>query len=397
MLRFLTAGESHGRGLVALVESFPAGFPIDVTDIDRHLSRRQRGHGRGKRMQIERDRVVILAGLRHGQTLGSPIACLIENREWARWKAVMAPSALDSQGTSGPARRAAAVTAARPGHADLAGAIKFDTHDLRDVLERASARETAARVACGAIARQLLEFFDIRIASHVLSIGRIRLNRRVVSFGEVITSADDSPVRCVDPTVSKEMIAEINEATREGDTVGGVFEVRAVNLPVGLGSPAQWSTRLDGALAAAIMSIPSVKAVEIGDGVAAGRKRGSQVHDRIEYSPLPEYRRTRGFFRRTNRAGGIEGGMTNGAELVIRGTCKPIATLTRPLDSIDVVSKKKVLAAVERSDVCIVPAAAVVGEAMAAMVLASAFTDTFGGDNRSEIETNFQSYLDKEY
>ena len=398
MLRFLTAGESHGRGLVGIIESFPAGFEISIEAVNHQLSRRQTGFGRGKRMRIENDRVTILSGIRHGQTLGSPISILIENKDWPNWKDAMdagVPVPHDHNRNGKQVRPV--ITTPRPGHADLAGGIKYHTHDLRNVLERASARETAARVACGAIARQLLEYFDIQLASHVLAIGKTKLGQKRVSFLEIVEKSDSSPVRCVDSDTSARMVAEIKKAIDDGDTLGGVFEVRAVNLPVGLGSPAQWFARLDGTLAAAVMSIPSVKAVEIGDGFLSSRKRGSRVHDQIYFESSAASIRRKHFVRRTNNAGGIEGGMTNGEELVVRAACKPIATLLHPLDSVDILTKSLAKGAVERSDVCIVPSAAVVGEAMVALALASAFTDKFGHDSRTEIEANFRAYLEREF
>jgi len=398
MVRFLTAGESHGRGIIGLIESFPAGYEISVKQINRQLARRQLGYGRGKRMQIEKDRATVLSGLRHGRSLGSPITCMIENKDWPNWRKIMDPEAPISGRLSRQERsRAYDVTAPRPGHADLAGAIKYDTHDLRNILERASARETAARVACGAIARQLLESYDIGIASHVTSIGTVRLKKRKTNFDEIFEKADSSPVRCIDPAVSKEMVSEIKQAIKEKDTLGGIFEVRISNLPIGLGSTAQWYSRLDGALAAAMMSIQSIKGVEIGDGFAVSRRRGSKAHDEIYYNRQSGGERSKNFIRRTNYAGGVEGGMTNGAELVIRAACKPISTLRQPLDTVDVKTGEKTTAMVERSDACVVPAAAVVGEAMAAMVLASAFTDRFGNDCRTDIDANFNSWLNRKF
>ena len=398
MLRFSTAGESHGRAIIGLVDSFPAGLSISVDEINRHLTRRQGGYGRGGRMQIEKDRAVLLSGVRNGVTLGSPIAVMIENRDWKNWKKLMDPQKPISKNLSGRQRRLAyETTRPRPGHADLAGAIKYNTHDIRNVLERASARETAVRVACGAIAGQLLERFDIRIASHVLAIGQTRLKRKKYRFEEIVNLADGSKVRCIDPDVSKTMIDQIDKAKKEGDTLGGVFEVRVANLPVGLGSTAQWYTRLDGALAAAFMSIQSVKGVEIGDGFASAGKPGSRVHDALYYRQGESAGRGKSFIRRTNAAGGLEGGLTNGSELVIRGACKPISTLMQPLDTVDVNTKEAVKAITERSDFCIVPAAAVVGEAMTAMVLASFFTDKFGNDSIVEIEANLEAYLNREF
>lgn len=398
MLRFLTAGESHGRGLIGVIESFPAGFEISVEAINRQMTRRRMGFGRGKRMQIEQDRVEVLSGLRHGRTLGSPITCLIENRDWPNWQQIMdaekaPPDDLDHR----QRRLAHDVSAPRPGHADLAGAIKYHTYDLRNILERASARETAARVACGSIARQLLEHYQIEIASHVISIGPVSLGRRKVEFDDIRRLADASPVRCIDPAVSDNMVAEIKKAMKDKDTLGGVFEVRLANLPVGLGSTAQWYTRLDGALAATLMSIQSVKGVEIGDGFAASRKRGSKAHDQIYYRNQDPPDRRKNFVRRTNHAGGLEGGITNGAELVLRAACKPISTLMQPLDTVDINTHRETKAMVERSDACIVPAAAVIGEAMAAMVVASAFTDKFGHDSKTEIDANFEAYLRREF
>jgi len=398
MLRFLTAGESHGRGLIGVIESFPAGFEISVDDIHRQLARRQTGFGRGKRMQIEKDRVEIVSGLRHGKTLGSPISCLIENRDWPNWQKIMDPSQPIPDDLNHRQRHLAFdVTAPRPGHADLAGAIKYHTHDLRNILERVSARETAVRVACGSFARQLLEHYQIQIASHVVSIGTVSLGRKKIGFDEIRDRADASPVRCLDSTISDKMVAEIKQAMRDRDTLGGIFEVRVANLPVGLGSAAQWFTRLDGALAAAFMSIQSVKGVEIGDGFAVSRMRGSKAHDQIYYDAQRPPDRSKNYVRRTNHAGGLEGGITNGAELIVRAACKPISTLMQPLKTIDIKSHKPVAAMVERSDACIVPAAAVIGEAMAAMVLASAFTDKFGNDSKTEIDDHFKAYLEREF
>jgi chorismate synthase len=399
MLRFLTAGESHGQGLIALIEYFPSGFEISIEAVNRQLARRQQGYGRGKRMQIEKDRAVILSGLRHGRTIGSPIACLIENKDWPKWEKVMDPHVTPSPDQLNHRERHLTndVTAPRPGHADLAGGIKYDTHDLRNILERASARETAARVAAGSVARQLLEKYGIQIASHVLSIGSVRSKRQKSKFDEILAEADASPVRCIDPDASETMKAEIKQAIRDKDTLGGVFEVRVAGLPVGLGSTAQWYTRLDGALAAAMMSIQSVKGVEIGDGFGISRKRGSKAHDQIYYRRQSSTDRSKNYYRRTNHAGGLEGGITNGTELVVRAACKPISTLMQPMDTVDVKSREKVSAMVERSDTCVVPAAAVIGEAMAAMVLASAFTDKFGHDSRTEIDAAFDAYLNREF
>lgn len=396
MPRFLTAGESHGQAIIGLIESFPAGFTISVKAINNQLTRRRKGFGRGGRMRIERDRVTILGGLRHGRTLGSPIICLIENRDWPNWKKVMAPVELP-MGRLSPSdkKRLDPMTAPRPGHADLAGMIKYSTGDIRDVLERASARETAARTAIGAIARQFLEHFDIRIASHVVAVGKVGIVRKNISFEEIMESGDASPVRCVDKTTERKMIDLIRRVKKAGDTLGGIFEVRVTGLPIGLGSNAQWYQRLDSRLAGAMMSIQSVKGVEIGAALTNSRKIGSRVHDRIYFEGGNVAGRLKGLSRRTNAAGGIEGGMSNGSDIIIRAACKPIATLRKGLETVDIASREKRPAVVERADVCVVPAAAVVGEAMAAMVIADAFMEKFGGDNRAEIETAYRTWLEQ--
>ncbi len=393
MLRFLTSGESHGQALIGLIESFPAGVKISLPGINRHLHRRQQGYGRGARMRIETDRATVLTGVRNGYTLGSPIAIRITNRDWRNWKKIMDPFKPVAKKLSDRQHRLAHdVTKPRPGHADLAGAIKYHTYDLRNILERASARETATRVACGAVARQLLEYFDIRIASHVISIGKASL-RKKVSFDTIEKDADTSPVRCVDHNAEKRMIDQIKLARRNRDTVGGVFEVRATGLPVGLGDHAQWFHRLDAALAQAIMSIQSVKGVEIGDGFAAAHLPGSKVHDEIQPDNTDDAIRRKHFGRKSNVAGGVEGGISNGEEIIVRGACKPISTLMQPLNTVDIVNREKAEAMVERSDICVVPAAAIVGEAMVAMVLASAFTDKFGHDSITDIEDNFNAFV----
>jgi len=397
-VRFFTAGESHGRGIIGLIESFPAGYEISAAEIDRQLVRRQQGYGRGQRMKIEKDRVRILSGMRQGLTLGSPIACLIENRDWPNWRKIMDPhSPIPDKLTAREKRRAFEVTAPRPGHADLAGGIKYHTHDLRNILERASARETAARVACGAVARQFLEAYHIFIASHVISIGKVKARAGKTVFEEIANRADHSPVRCIDQRASEKMKEEIRKAIQQKDSLGGVFEVRVAGLPVGLGANSQWLDRLDAMLAAAMMSIPSVKGVEIGDGFAGSRRPGSRAHDRIEYKAEKGSEKSKRYVRRTNHAGGIEGGITNGAELIVRAACKPISSLRRPQPTVDVVSKKAARAMAERADTCVVPAAAVVGEAMAAMILSRAFVDKFGHDCKTDIDANFEAYLSREY
>jgi len=387
MLRFMTAGESHGPALIGLIEAFPAGLELSIDAIDRELTRRRQGYGRSRRMRLEQDRAIILSGLRRGRTIGSPIAIMIENRD-------RRPEMTAGRLTSGASHRP--ITIPRPGHADLAGAIKFATSDVADVLERASARETAVRVACGAVARQLLDHFGIRIVSHTIAIGSVGIGRKRHTFEEIVIAADGSPVRCVEAAAAARMVRAIQAAKKDKDSLGGIFEVRATGLPIGLGSNAQWYTRLDGALAAAIMSIPSVKGVEIGEGFSCSRRRGSLVHDAVYYDPRQSGGPAKGLFRKSNAAGGLEGGMTNGAEIVLRAACKPIATLRDPLATIDLTAKTTVRAMVTRADVCIVPAAGVVGEAMTAMVLASAFTDVFGGDSLHQMEENVRSYRQRE-
>jgi chorismate synthase len=385
MLRFLTAGESHGEALVAIVEGLPAGLALTGAEIDQQLRQRQGGHGRGRRMAIEADAVEILSGVRHGVTLGSPVALLIRNKDWVNWQWTMAvtPEPLP---TAGGAHRAP-VTRPRPGHADLAGALKYGHTDLRNVLERASARETAARVAAGACARALLGHLGVRIASHVTAIGGVRREEAApVAFEAVVAAADANDVRCVDPTLAGRMIAAIDEARAAGDTLGGTFEVVATGVPAGLGSYVQWDRRLDGRLAQALMSVPAVKAVEVGDGVSSAYRPGSQVHDAIlpAADPTVPYRLT----RPTNRAGGIEGGVTNGEDVRVTGYLKPIATLMSPLPSVDLRTGQDAPAAIERSDTCAVPAAAVIGEAVVAVVLADALLESFGSDSIDAIVRN---------
>jgi chorismate synthase len=380
---FTTAGESHGKALIAIVEGLPAGLEISVEKINYQLWRRQQGYGRGGRMKIESDKVEILSGVRHGKTLGSPVAVLIENRDFVHWDQIMSVEKLLET-----PKMLRTVKRPRPGHADLAGGLKFQTRDLRDILERASARETAARVACGAIAQQLLEFFGIQIRSHVVRIGNVPTTEiRLKSWEEICAIPDDSPLRCADKQLEQEMIKLIDRAKEAGDTLGGVFEVVAKNLPVGLGSHVSWREKLDGQIAQAIMSIHAVKAVEIGEGVANASKFGSEVHDEIVYEGSK-------FKRLTNRAGGLEGGITNGEELRVRGYMKPISTLRKPLRSVDIDTKEPELAAFERSDVTAVPAAGVIGEAMLAIVLANAMREKFGGDSLEEMMRNFQSYCE---
>src|SRR6202142_188616 len=394
MLRFVTAGESHGQALIAWISGLPAGVCVDLEFIQRELHRRQLGYGRGGRQKIEKDAADILAGVRHGKTIGAPIAVRIENRDWKNWEKTLpvgAPAyAEDTDGadSSDPKSAQRQLTAPRPGHADLAGALKFNFHDARYVLERASARETAARVAAGAFAKLLLKNFGTEIASHTIQVSDIRLNR-AAPWDEVRAICEDldSPLRCVDAATEEKMKAEVDAALKAGDTVGGVFEILVHNVPVGLGSYAQWDEKLDGRLAQALMSVQAVKAVEIGAGILAAGSRGSTVQDEISYDKAAHR-----FTRATNRAGGLEGGITNGEDLVIRGFLKPISTLRKPLGSTDMVTKEPVQAAYERSDWCVVPAGAVVGEAMVALVLADAFLQKFGGDSLAEMQRNFEGY-----
>ena len=383
MLRFCTAGESHGQALLAFVSGLPAGLAVDVELINRELHRRQLGYGRGGRQKIEKDRADIFAGVRHGRTIGAPVALRIENRDWANWQKI-----LPVEATSAPEAESRKLVAPRPGHADLAGSQKFNFHDARYVLERASARETAARVAAGAFAKQLLKQFGTEIASHTIQVGHARLERSA-TWHEIQAVSEDleSPLRCVDAQTQEKMKAEVDVALKAGDTVGGVFEIVAHNVPVGLGSHAQWDEKLDGRLAQALMSVQAVKAVEIGSGVLAAGSYGSEVQDEISYD------KAAGQFRRgSNRAGGLEGGITNGEDVAIRGYLKPISTLRKPLGTVDMVTKEPVQAAYERSDWCVVPAGSVAGEAMVALVLADAFLQKFGGDSLAELRRNFESY-----
>ena len=383
MLRFYTAGESHGQALLAFVSGLPASLPVDVEFINRELHRRQLGYGRGGRQKIEKDRAEIFAGVRHGQTIGAPIALRIENRDWANWEKALPVE--DSPELAGQDKK---LVAPRPGHADLAGSQKFNFHDARYVLERASARETAARVAAGAFAKLLLRQFGTEIASHTAQVGHVKLERKA-SWEEILAvSADlESPLRCVDAAVQDKMKAAVDAALKAGDTVGGVFEVVAHNVPVGLGSHAQWDEKLDGRLAQTVMSIQAVKGVEIGAGVTAAGSYGSEVQDEISYDKAAKR-----FRRSSNRAGGLEGGITNGEDVIVRGYLKPISTLRRALGTADMVTKEPVQAAYERSDWCVVPAAGVAGEAMVALVLADAFLQKFGGDSLAEMRRNFESY-----
>jgi chorismate synthase len=385
-LRFTTAGESHGPALVAVLEGVPAGLPLLAEHVDADLARRQQGYGRGRRMQIETDRVEFLSGVRAGETLGGPIAMLVRNADWKNWVDVMDPAPRETD----PDPRRRALTRVRPGHADLTGVLKYERADARDILERASARETTMRVAVGAVCRRLLAELGVRIGSHVVHLGGI--DCAPVELPEELNAASDaSPVRVLDPAAEQAMIARIDEAKRAGNTLGGIVEVVATGLPVGLGSHVSWDRKLDGRLGQAMLSIPAVKGVEIGLGFDAARRSGAEVHDEIALAPG----RTRaGNVRRlTNRAGGLEGGMTNGEPLLVRVAMKPISTLMRPLQTIDVRSAEPAAAAAERSDVTAVPAMGVIAEAMAAIVLAEAALEKFGGDSLGELRRNAESYL----
>jgi len=381
MLRYLTAGESHGPGLLAILEGMPAGLPLRLDKIDLELARRQQGYGRGGRMQIEADRVEVRAGVRGGVTLGSPIALLIRNRDWENWAGVMA---VEGSCLGEP------VTCPRPGHADLAGGLKYNQYDLRNILERSSARETAARVAVGAVCKQLLAQFFIQVRSLVVEIGGVRAEVPDEPVEEVFQQAEESPVRCPDEAAARRMMQRIDEARDCGDSVGGVFRVVATNVPPGLGSHVHWERKLDGRLAQALMSVQAIKGVEVGLGFEASRRPGSAVHDAIYYDSAGQR-----FFRKTNRAGGIEGGMSNGQPIVLQAAMKPIPTLRQALDSVDVVSKQPQPATHERSDVCAVPAAAVVGEAVVAYELARAMREKFGGDSLEEMRRNFAAYMEQ--
>jgi len=375
MLRFLDAGESHGKCLLGIIEGLPAGFSLNEEKINLNLTRRQGGYGRGERMKIEQDRVEILCGLVEGKTIGSPLGLMIKNKDWENWQDKKYPS----------------LTIPRPGHADFAGAIKYGFEDVRKVLERASARQTAMRVAIGSVASSLLEEFNIGIYSYVLRIGQVKA-RRITSFNPKIkVEINKSPVYCMDGIATIGMCREIDRAREKGDTLGGVFEMVTTGVPVGLGSYVQWDRRLDAQLASAFMSIPGVKAVEIGEGIEASKKKGSDIHDEIFAQEEPRKNSSR-YYRKTNRAGGIEGGVTNGEEVIIRAYIKPIPTLINSLRSIDFATKKETKAIYQRSDICVVPAASVVGEAVAAWEIAVAFLEKFGGDSLVEIKENYKNY-----
>jgi chorismate synthase len=385
MFRFTTAGESHGPALVSIVEGLPAGMPVDVERINHELKRRQLGYGRGGRMKIEKDQVEILSGVRHGLTLGSPVAMIIHNKDWSNWTEIMSVEPSDIA-----PEKSRQLKRPRPGHADLAGGQKFGARDLRNVLERASARETTSRVACGALARQLLGSFGVEIRSHVMQLGGIPEKALELMWEQIASIPEDAPLRCADSEAEKRMVELVDRKREAGDTLGGVFEVVARGVVPGLGSHTAWDLKLDGRLAQAIMSIPAVKAVSIGAGLEASSLPGSEVHDEIAYN-----NETKEFIRETNRAGGMEGGITNGEELRVRGHLKPLSTLRRPLKSVDIDTKEDRPAGFERSDITAVPAAGVIGEAMVALVLAGAMREKFGGDSLGEMKRNFDGYREE--
>jgi len=419
-LRYITAGESHGKALIGILEGIPSGLSISAEDIDRDLKRRQGGHGRGGRMKIESDHAEILSGVCCGKTIGSPISILIENKDWANWQDVMSSdnlpesphSPLWKRGAEGDFKggKGGFVTRPRPGHADLSGAIKYDSHDIRNILERSSARETAMRVALGVMAKKFLSEFNIKVGSHVIQIGTVRIqNLKEKELSKIFEKAEKSPVRCPDEVASKKMVKLIDRAIKEGNSLGGIFEVFVIGVPVGLGSHIQWDRRLDGRLAQALMSIQAIKGVEVGLGFDMSRRFGSEVMDEIFYRAKSKEQRaksinselrtpnselTAGFYRKTNYAGGIEGGMTNGMPIILRAAMKPIPTQKKPLRSIDIITKRPIEAAYERSDICAVPAASVIGEAMIALTIADAFLEKFGGDSITEVKRNYDSYIE---
>lgn len=382
-MRYLTSGESHGPQLTAIIEGVPANVPLSIEKINEQLLRRMKGHGRGRRMQIEKDQVQIAAGVRHGKTTGAPICLVVENKDWTHWEKIMSPAPVNGEEYEEKRR----VARPRPGHADLNGALKYNQRDMRNILERSSARETAIRVAVGAVARQLLEQFDITIGSHVLRIGEVEAKQVDVSLDELIRITEESPVRCLDPEAGQRMMDLIDKAKADGDSLGGIVEVIADGVPIGLGSHVQWDRKLDGRLAQAIMSIQAFKGVEIGIGFEAAARPGSQVHDEII---LDEQK---GYARSTNRAGGLEGGMTNGMPVVVRGVMKPIPTLYKPLKSVDIDTKETFEATIERSDSCAVPAASVVAEAVVSFALADALCEKFGSDSLEEMKANYAAYM----
>ncbi|MCZ8512946.1 chorismate synthase [Paenibacillus filicis] len=383
-MRYLTAGETHGPQLTAIIEGFPSNVTINFEEVNNQLARRQKGYGRGRRMQIEKDTAAILGGVRHGKTTGAPIALVVENNDWKHWTSVMNIEPIE--GSDETKRR---VNRPRPGHADLNGGLKYNQRDLRNILERSSARETTIRVAVGAMARELLKEFGIKVAGQVIRIGDVEVNRKELPIDELIRITEESPVRVTDPEAEAKMIAAIDAAKEDGDTLGGIVECIIEGVPVGLGSHVQWDRKLDGRIAQAVVSIQAFKGVEFGIGFEAAERRGSTVHDEINYDA------DRGFTRATNRAGGFEGGMTTGEPIVVRGVMKPISTLYKALQSVDIDTKEAFTAQVERSDTCAVPAAGVILENVVAWEVAKAFMEKFGGDSIEEIRRNYNSYLEQ--
>lgn len=386
MLRYLTAGESHGKLLMSILEGMPSGVPLEASVVDHDLARRQKGYGRGGRMKIEKDQVELSTGVRWGKTMGGPIGLVVQNRDWSHWLDKMSP-APEHEGCLEPFVRP------RPGHADLSGILKYAHKDVRNILERSSARETTMRVAVGAVAKALLSCFDIRVMSYVVEIGGVTAS---VSGepADLFARAEESEVRCPDEETSKRMMAAIDEAKHNGDTLGGIFEIVVTGVPVGLGSHVHWDRKLDGRLAGALMSVQAIKGVEVGIGFEVARRPGSRVHDEIFYQQ-GEHERSGGYYHGTNNAGGIEGGMSNGEAIRLRAAMKPIPTLTKSLRSVNIETREPLEAAWERSDHCAVPAAAVVGEAVVAFEIAAAFLDKFGGDSLLEIRRNYEGYLEQ--
>jgi chorismate synthase len=387
-LRFLTSGESHGKALIGILEGIPSGLSLSEEDIDRDLKRRQSGYGRGARMKIESDHAEILSGVRWGKTIGSPITLSIENKDWKNWQDIMRVEVTPNSELRTPN----SITSPRPGHADLAGAIKYGTNDIRDILERSSARETAMRVALGAIAKKFLSGFGIHVGSYVVQIGKVRITQILESSNHrtlesIFKNAEKSPVRCPSEEATKKIISLIDKTVKEGNSLGGIFEVFVTGVPAGLGSHIQWDRRLDGRLAQSLMSIQAIKGVEVGLGFEMAEHFGSEVMDEIFYSS-PK------FYRKTNYAGGIEGGITNGMPIILRASMKPIPTLRKALRSVDIITKKSVEAAYERSDICAVPAAGVIGEAMVALIITDALLEKFGGDSIVETKHNYDSYIE---
>ncbi len=383
MLRYLTAGESHGKALVTILEGIPSGLKLSSEDIDKDLRRRQKGYGRGKRMDIEKDRVEILSGIRFGKTLASPIALLIKNLDWVNWTRVMSIKEIPGEGEISP------LTSPRPGHADLSGIVKYNFKDIRNVLERASARETAARVAVGSVCRRLLEELGIYLYSRVIQIGKVKDETLWNPGPQNYEIVEKSPLRCLNKKIEDKMISLIDEAKKKKDTLGGIFEIIIKEVPPGLGSYTQWDLKLDARLAKAMMSIQAIKGVEVGMGFSIAQEFGSYVQDEIFYEE-----KEKRFYRKTNNAGGIEGGMSNGEPIILRAAMKPISTLAKPLNSVDIITKKRTKAVKERADVCAVPSAAIIGEAVAAFEITRAVKEKFGADTLEELKKNYQSYLE---